>query len=36
MPRVNVHIRKKNWLKWLLIKNKSEFVNKALEKSVDK
>ena len=32
MPRANIYIHKKNWLKWLKLNNKSEWVNKMLEK----
>lgn len=32
MPRANVYIRKYNWLVWQAIEDKSDWVNKQLEK----
>ena len=36
MPRVNVYIQNKNWLAWLQFKNKSAFVNQAIENQTAK
>lgn len=36
MPRVTIYIRKDNWRKWISFKNRSAFVNKAIEKFYEK